>query len=342
VPESNPPAYKNQFFEVTWPLTLRGITFRGTQLGHSDDLVLYAATPAAVNVNVISCRYENCCLGNNYTTVTETDDGEIGGLVILDTVFDRASTSTLPADGFVMDRCKFQNPITAGGDPFVSYGQTKWLVINCEWFRTIRGMIMQIPAETTIQNGVVADCRFTDVGHIASGAGEVILCESYYGDDTFSNNALIFIQMISCTGPGLALVGGGIHDNHVFIMTADTMSASIELDGSTADTYNNLLEYIEITAGMAVTGTCSNNTVRYVVALRNPIRAGSASPGDTGNFYFISPTQVLGGQDQIPPPFLDSSTPSSPSLPNVYSNLFESRHDSLLKVRLFPIQRSAN
>lgn len=91
---AQPGAYKNRFFKVDYPLTLRGITFRGSQ---TDDLVMHSVNEntEAVNVTVENCRFEKCTLGVGYTKV---EDG-VGGAVIRNCEFVRPALATSPAAG---------------------------------------------------------------------------------------------------------------------------------------------------------------------------------------------------------------------------------------------------
>jgi hypothetical protein len=180
------------------------------------------------------------------------------------------------------DRRIFREPRLHTDHAFYHNGSAKWLVINTDWVRTARGMVMQLgDGAYSARNGVVAACRFWDIAQGTQNAGEVILCEAYGGTDSLVNNAFSWCHMYNCTGTGIQLAGSGISYNTFLNMDIDVAADAIVLYGSTGNIHHNRFEYIEMSSNLRVEQHCSDNYFNQIVALQYPLRHGNVTLYET-------------------------------------------------------------
>jgi hypothetical protein len=332
--------YYNQFFVVNHNLTVRGITFVGSQAdpAHLDSVFEASGyAPQAVDVKAIGCTFKHCQLGEEFVEPDPTTD--VGGVLVKDCEFVRASI-TYPQTGIVVDDCILRETVTGGQDPFFNTAAQKWLVINSDWVRTGRGIVMQSSSGNSVNNGVVAACRSFDIAFgSAAGTGEVILFEKYDTDGTnvMDNNAFVWCHMYNCTGPGIQLAGGRINNNLFKYITAHTLIQSIGVISATGIISGNKFEYIEMDAYLEVTGQCDDLYFNQIVARQNPLSTGGLAVASLPFYGYNDPLSNTGTNSyQGHLPFSDRSTPSSGLHANKYHNLYFSLSTGLAQVFQFP------
>ncbi len=336
--------YYSQFFSVTNNLTLRGITFNGSQAVPSEPDNVLSSSPyysTAVDVNVIACTFNNCSLGQFYAA--PDPDTDVGGVLVKDCEFIRALLQ-YPQTGMVVNQCIFREAADNGQVVFYNIFSQKWLVIGSDWVRTARGIDLASGEPSTVRNGVVAACRFYDIAFgMQSGGGEVILFEKYDGGENhLENNAFVWCHMFNCASSGVQLAGGGINNNSFINILAHTLSSSIIINGYVADIYSNKFEYIEMDANLAVSGQCNSNYFNQIVARQNPHSTGGAAVARLPFYGYNDPASGIGTNVYLAYlPFSDTSS-HSPDTPNHYHNLYLSYADGLVQVFQFPNIANAN
>jgi hypothetical protein len=334
-------AYYNQFFSVTNSLTLRGITFRGSQavpFQPDNVLVSYPYDPSSFDINVVGCRFEDCSLGEYYAL--PDPDTDAGGTLVENCEFIR-STISYVLTGMVVNQCVFRDSSPAGVIPLVVATVDKWLVLNTDFVRTPRGIYISSDADGTVQNGVVAACRFYDIAFgDGTGAGEAILFEKYDGGDNFiQNNAFVWCHLYRCNSSAPQLAGGGI--NYNFFKFIDSDAAGIGIYPQT-DIVGNVFQNMEVSgidvrAAPGYDGHTSNNLFNWIVIRQLPLAAGMAEPGLITSYGYNDPDHNTGLNRYVAtPPVVDTTTPSGTNPANQYLDNFLCYPDRLEHVFQFP------
>ncbi len=278
-------AYYNQFIQVTNSLTLRGITFRGSQavpFQPDNVLVAYPYDSSSFDINVIGCRFEDCSLGEYYAL--PDPDTDAGGTLVENCEFIR-STITYVLTGMVVNQCVFRDSSPAGVIPMVVATVDKWLVLNTDFVRTPRGIYIASDADGTVQNGVVAACRFYDIAFgEGTGAGEAILFEKYDGGDNFiQNNAFVWCHLYRCNSSAPQLAGGGINYNVFKFIDSDAAGIGVYPQTDiVGNVFQNMeVSEIDVRAEPGYDGHTTNNLFKWIVIRQLPLAAGMAVPASS-------------------------------------------------------------
>jgi hypothetical protein len=188
-----------------------------------------------------------------------------------------AGTGEFPS-GSWWDQCLFDGA-GAGGYPHALFlsGADRCLVTSCDVRGTARGLVVQ----GRVRGCLVVGNRFTGATGGAENAGEVIGLET---QDEIAWNFFLWNHIEGCSGPGISLQGGGIHDNGFQGRRLGCRALSIYLaQNGPAPIERNFFAELECDGGVWLEGDCRANAFAGVVVRDLPGSSGNQPP--FGEFY---------------------------------------------------------